>query len=156
MTPPPHVLMVDDNLFDVELTREALVELGFGGSFATVSNGLEALAYLRGEPPFAGQPRPSLVLLDLNMPRLDGRSTLARIKADGLLCDIPVVILSTSESECDVLDCYRGHAAAFVTKPVTMDDLIDKLRVVCQLWLGGVAALPHRRPGQAGSGEAPP
>lgn len=144
MSLPPHVLMIDDNLLDVELTREALGEVGFGGSFSTVSNGLEALAYLRGEAPYEGRRRPSLVLLDLNMPRLDGRSTLARIKADQALCDIPVVILSTSESEQDVLDCYRGHAAAFVTKPVTMDGLIDKLRVICQLWLGGVAALPRR------------
>lgn len=143
---PPLVLMVDDNVCDVELTREAFTEMPVPVRFDSVRDGYEALAYLRHEGPHATSERPDLILLDLNMPRMNGRETLAALKGDPHLADIPVVVLTTSESEHDVLDCYRKHAAAFVTKPVTVDELIEKLRAVCRMWLdGGVAALPRRR-----------
>ncbi|EKV26016.1 Two-component system response regulator [Caenispirillum salinarum AK4] len=141
---PPLILMVDDNRADVELTHEALLELPVVPEFQSVSDGLAALEYLHQRGAHAGARRPDLILLDLNMPRMDGRATLEALKADEALCDIPVVVLTTSESERDVLDCYRKHCAAFLTKPVTVEELIGKLEAVCQLWLSGVAALPRR------------
>lgn len=141
----PKILMVDDNSADVELTREALAELPMTPEFDSVPDGLAALDYLRQTGEGTGRRRPDLILLDLNMPRMDGRQTLEALKNDEALCDIPVVILTTSESERDVLDCYRKHCAAFLTKPVTVEELIEKMEAVCHLWLSGVAALPNRR-----------
>lgn len=141
---PPLILMVDDNRADVELTREALLELPVPPEFDSVPDGVAALEYLRGCDDLNGKRRPDLILLDLNMPRMDGRQTLNALKSDETLCDIPVVVLTTSESERDVLECYRKHAAAFLTKPITVDELIEKMEAVCNLWLSGVAALPRR------------
>lgn len=143
-TPPLLILMVDDNSADVELTHEALKELPTPPAFESVPDGLAALDYLNGRGAYAGRPRPDLILLDINMPRMDGRQTLDALKESDALRDIPVVMLTTSESERDVLECYRKHCAAFLTKPVTVEELIEKLQAVCRLWLSGISALPNR------------
>lgn len=140
----PLILMIDDNAADIELTREALREVNMPVDLDSVRDGLEALAYLRRQGGYADRRRPDLLFLDLNMPRMDGRETLTMLKAQEETRDIPVVVLTTSESEHDVLESYRNYAAAFLTKPVTIDELIGKLRVVCHMWLNGVASLPRR------------
>lgn len=141
------ILLVEDNPDDVELTRIAFAEAKIANPLHVVGNGVEALDYLFGRGAWADQARhepPALVLLDLNMPRMDGRQTLDALKESDALRDIPVVMLTTSESERDVLECYRKHCAAFLTKPVTVEELIEKLQAVCRLWLSGIAALPNR------------
>lgn len=99
-----------------------------------VRDGVEALAYLRGEGSFAGEPRPDLVLLDLNMPRKDGRAVLAEMKADPALKSIPVIVLTTSTAQRDVLDCYRLQAACYIAKPVQFDDFISVVEAIESFW----------------------
>lgn len=136
------VLLVEDNEADARLTREAFSEIGRPMTMEWVRDGEEALAYLRRHAPYQAAPRPHLVLLDLNMPRRDGRATLAVIKADPILKEIPVVVLTTSESEADVRASYQAYANAYVTKPVDMDDLTKKMASLMDFWLTDVAQVP--------------
>lgn len=136
------VLLVEDNEADARLTREAFSEIGRPLTMEWVRDGDEALAYLRRHPPYQAAPRPHLVLLDLNMPRRDGRATLSAIKADPALKQIPVVVLTTSESEADVRASYQAYANAYVTKPVDMDDLTKKMASLMDFWLTDVAHVP--------------
>jgi CheY-like chemotaxis protein len=142
---PPHieVLLVEDDPGDVLMTREALEEHPVRNNLNVVSDGAEALAYLRREGEYALAVRPDLVLLDLNLPRRDGREVLAEIKADELLHQIPVVVLTTSQAEEDILRSYKLHANAYVTKPVDFDNFI---RVVRQIghFFDDVVQLPPR------------
>ncbi|GAA0581418.1 response regulator [Caenispirillum bisanense] len=136
------VLLVEDNEADARLTREAFTEIGRPLTMEWVRDGDEALAYLRRHPPYQAAPRPHLVLLDLNMPRRDGRATLAAIKSDPVLREIPVVVLTTSENERDVRESYQSYANAYVTKPVDMDDLTKKMAALLDFWLSDVAHVP--------------
>ena len=125
---PVEVLLVEDDPGDVLMTREAFEEFKVRNNLNVVSDGEEAMAYLRREGEYADAARPDLVLLDLNLPRMDGRQVLAAIKGDDELASIPVVVLTTSEAEEDVLRSYRLHANAYVTKPVDFERFIDIVR----------------------------
>ena len=129
------VLLVEDSPGDVRLTREALKEGKVRNNLNVVSDGVEAMEYLRREGPYAGAVRPDIVLLDLNMPRKDGREVLAEMKADTGLKRIPVVILTTSEAEQDILRTYDLHANCYLTKPVDLDQFISIVKSVEDFWL---------------------
>jgi chemotaxis family two-component system response regulator Rcp1 len=139
---PVELLLVEDNPGDVELTREALTEARVRNHLAVVSDGVEALRFLRREGPHAGSPRPDLILLDLNLPRMDGREVLAAIKRDPALRRIPVVVLTTSEAERDILEAYQLHANAYIVKPVDLDQFLGVVRSIESFWLAVVKLPP--------------
>ena len=124
------VLLVEDDPGDVLMTREAFEHHKIRNKLHVVADGVEALQFLRREGEHADAPRPGLVLLDLNLPRMDGREVLAEIKSDESLRSIPVVVLTTSEAEEDILRSYDLHANAYVTKPVDFDRFIDVIRQI--------------------------
>mgnify|MGYP000735857053 CR=1 FL=1 len=138
---PIHILLVEDNAGDVRLTREALKEGKVGNSLTVAPDGVEALAILRQEGRYAGETRPDLILLDLNLPRLDGREVLERIKADEVLRRIPVVVLTTSKAEEDILRSYNLHANCFIAKPVEFESFVGVVRTIDEFWLA-VVTLP--------------
>ena len=137
------VLMVEDNPDDVELTREVLVETKLRIDLRPVGDGVEAMAFLRKEGRYADEPRPDLILPDLNMPRKDGRETLAEIKGDDDLKLIPVVILTTSQAEEDIAASYLNHANCYVSKPVDLDQFIRVVHTIEDFWLT-IVKLPRR------------
>lgn len=144
MTPrtgPATILLVEDNPDDVELAKIAMVEAGIDAEVAVVQDGADALRFLRGEPPFSGAGRPDLVLLDLNLPQLDGRELLSIVKQDPSLCTIPIVVLTTSVDRNDITASYRAHANAFLSKPADYDGFVRVLRALGDFWLGA-AELP--------------
>ena len=132
---PIDILLVEDNPGDVRLTIEALKEDKLQNNLHVVKDGVEAIAFLRQEGEYAGVPSPDLILLDLNLPRKDGREVLKEIKADGRLKRIPVVILTTSQAEEDVLKTYELHANCYITKPVNLDQFIRVVRSIEEFWL---------------------
>jgi CheY-like chemotaxis protein len=140
---PIEVLLVEDDPGDVLMTREALAEGDHARRLNVVGDGVAALAYVRREAPFAGAIRPDLVVLDLNLPRRNGREVLADMKADPALRDIPVVVLTTSSAERDVLDSYQLHANAFITKPLDYDSFVTAVRQIDEFFIG-LARLPYR------------
>ena len=140
---PFEVLLVEDNPGDVLLTTEALEEAKLHINMSVVSDGVEALAFLYRRGPYAEAPRPDLMLLDLNMPRMDGREVLAEIKADPDLRGIPVVVLTTSHAEQDIVRTYNLHANAYVTKPVDLEQFITIVHAINQFWFTIVALPPH-------------
>jgi CheY-like chemotaxis protein len=127
-------LLVEDNQGDVRLTREALKEGKVLNSLHVVGDGIEALAFLRHEGKYAKMPHPDIILLDLNLPRMDGRELLAKIKTDPELLRIPVVILTTSKSEEDIITSYNLHANCYITKPVDLDQFIRVVQSVEDFW----------------------
>jgi len=129
------VLLVEDSPGDVRLTREALKEGKVRNNLSVVSDGVEAMEFLRREGKYADAPRPDIVLLDLNMPRKDGREVLAEMKSDENLKRIPVVILTTSEAEQDILRTYDLHANCYLTKPVDLEQFISIVKSVEDFWL---------------------
>ena len=135
------ILMVDDNPGDVRLTSEALLETGVSAEIVAVHDGVEAMAYLRRQPPFSTRPEPALVFLDLNLPRMDGRTVLRQIKSDPALRRIPVVVLSTSQAPKDVADAYDLGANCYIVKPIDLDEFVAVLRDIERFWLGR-ASLP--------------
>ena len=132
---PVEILLVEDNAGDVRLTIEALRDGKVHHNLNVARDGVEALAYLRREPPFTAAVRPDLILLDLNLPRKDGREVLAEIKAEPALKTIPVVVLTTSRAEQDVLRSYELQANCFVTKPVNLDQFIGVVKSIEDFWL---------------------
>ena len=140
---PIEVLLVEDDPGDVLMTREALSDRRIASRLNVVSDGVEALAYVRREGVFGDAVRPDLVVLDLNLPRRSGREVLADMKSDPELRDIPVVVLSTSSAEADVLDSYQLHANAFVTKPVDYDSFVSAVQQIDDFFTG-LVRLPHR------------
>lgn len=132
---PIEILMIEDNPGDVRLTQEALKENKMYNCLHVVRDGVEAMAFLRQEGEYADAPRPDLILLDLNLPRKDGREVLAEIKADENLKRIPVVILTSSQAEEDVLKTYNLHANCYVTKPVDLDQFIRVVKSIEEFWL---------------------
>ena len=137
------VLLVEDDPGDALMVQEVFEEHGGGSSLAVVGDGAEALSYLRREGPYAAAPRPDVVLLDLNLPRLGGREVLAAVKNDAELRSIPVVVLTTSSSEEDVIRSYAQHANAYVTKPLDWDSFTSTVRRIGHFF-GDVARLPGR------------
>lgn len=139
---PIEVLLVEDDEGDVLITREALAEGKVLNRLNVASDGVEALAYLRREGRFGDATRPDLILLDLNLPRRDGRQVLADVKGDADLRRIPVVVLTTSEAEEDVLRSYDLHANAYVTKPVDFDRFVEVVRQIDDFFIS-VVRLPN-------------
>jgi CheY-like chemotaxis protein len=137
------VLLVEDDPGDVLMTREAFQDYKVHNQLHVVNDGEQAMAFLRQEGEYAGRPRPDLVLLDLNLPRMDGRQVLHAIKSDPELSSIPVVVLTTSEAEDDVLRSYSLHANAYVTKPVDFERFIDVVRQIDDFFVT-VVRLPGR------------
>jgi len=143
MGKPVEVLLVEDNPGDVRLTLEALKDGKVNNHLSVVGDGVEALAFLRREEKYADAPRPDLVLLDLNLPKKDGRDVLAEIKKDEDLKRIPVVVLTTSKAEEDILKTYDLHANCYVTKPVDFDQFVMVVKSVEDFWFT-VVKLPQR------------
>lgn len=139
---PIEILLVEDNPGDVRLTVEALKEGRVRNSLAVAKDGVEALAYLRRQGSHASANRPDLILLDLNLPRKDGREVLAEIKEDPVLRRIPVVVLTTSRAEEDILRTYDLHANCYITKPVDLDQFISVIRSIDDFWLTVVRLPP--------------
>ncbi|HSL44766.1 MAG TPA: response regulator [Anaerolineales bacterium] len=142
---PVEILLVEDNPGDVRLTQEVFKEGKVRNQLSVAWNGEEALAYLRREGRFAAAPRPDMILLDLNLPRKGGREVLAEIKADPKLKSIPVVILTTSEAEQDIVESYNQHANCYIVKPVDLDQFIGVVRTVEGFWLQIVKLPPNEK-----------
>jgi len=140
---PIDILVVEDDEGDVLMIREALSETKIPSVLNVVDNGEDALRYLRREDPYAGATRPDLVLLDLNLPRLDGRQVLSTIKDDSTLRRIPVVILTTSSNLDDIEHSYDQHANAYVTKPVGFEEFVQVIREIDSFYTS-TAQLPHQ------------
>jgi CheY-like chemotaxis protein len=140
---PIEVLLVEDDPGDVLMTTEAFEEHKVGNRLHVVPDGVDALAYLRREGPYQDATRPDLILLDLNLPRVDGREVLAEIKKDESLRSIPVVVLTTSQADEDILRSYQLHANAYVTKPVDFDRFVSVVRQIDDFFIS-VVKLPPR------------
>ncbi len=138
------ILLVEDNPGDVRLTLEAFKEGKLINNLSVVGDGVEAMAFLRQEGKYTGKPLPDLILLDLNMPRMDGREVLAEIKKDTNLKHIPVVILTTSQAEQDILKSYDLHANCYITKPVDLDQFNAVVKSIQEFWFS-VVKLPRSR-----------
>lgn len=141
------ILLVDDNTADTRLTKEAFGECGVSSTLYMAEDGVEALDYLRQTGEFSDCPRPDLILLDLNLPRKNGIEVLKEIKSDDNLKIIPVIVLTTSNADIDILKCYALHANCYITKPVDLNHFYDVVASIGDFWFGFVN-LPHgpRRP----------
>jgi CheY-like chemotaxis protein len=140
---PIEILLVEDNPGDVRLTMEALKEGRFANVINVAVDGFEAMAFLRREGKYANAPKPDLILLDLNLPKKNGREVLAEIKMDSNLKRIPVVILTSSQAEIDIVATYNLHANCYITKPVDFDQFISVVRSIEDFWFA-VVKLPPR------------
>jgi CheY-like chemotaxis protein len=139
------VLLVEDNPGDVRLTREALREGKVRNNLSVAPDGVEALAFLRRQGKYADAPRPDVILLDLNLPKKDGREVLVEVKADPSLRNIPVVILTSSEAERDIAQAYDLHANCYITKPVDLDQFIHVVKSIEEFWFTIVKLPPEPR-----------
>ena len=139
---PVQILLVEDSPGDIRLTREVLRDARIANELHIVGDGEQAMAFLRREGEHAGKPRPGLILLDLNLPRKDGREVLEELNADPELHLIPVIVLTTSAAEQDVLRSYDLKAACYITKPIDLDEFIAVVRSIESFWLS-IVRLPH-------------
>lgn len=137
------ILLVEDEVADAHLVRLAFEEAQVGVDLHHVSDGVEAFVFLRREGTYAHAPTPDLILIDLNMPRMDGRQFLQKIKLDPALHHLPVVVLTTSDTERDMLESYGHFAAGFIVKPVDVDDFIRIVRGIGDYWIN-IVRLPGR------------
>ncbi len=135
------ILLVEDNDGDIFLTLEALKEARINNHIDVVKDGEKALQYLNKENEFANAETPDLILLDINLPKIDGKEVLARIKKDDVLKVIPVVMLTTSDSERDIRDSYQSHANCYITKPVDFQKFMDVVQTVKNFWIN-IVQLP--------------
>jgi two-component system, chemotaxis family, response regulator Rcp1 len=142
---PIEVLLVEDSPGDVRLTQEAFRDANQSVHLHVASDGVEAMAFLRREEPYGDAPRPDLILLDLNLPKMDGREVLAQVKADDGLKTIPIVILTTSESEADIVKSYQLRANCYLSKPVQLDAFESLVKSINDFWLMR-AKLPRQEP----------
>jgi len=140
---PVEILLVEDNAGDVRLTEEALKENKVCNNLNVVSDGEEAMSFLRREGKYTQMPHPDLILLDLNLPKKDGREVLAEIKSDDDLKRIPVVILTTSKAEEDIIKTYDLHANCYVTKPVGFEQFVTVVKSIEKFWLNIVVLPPQ-------------
>lgn len=129
------ILLVEDNPGDARLTVEVLKDSKVRNTLHVVGDGVEALAFLRKEGKYSDTPRPDLILLDLNLPKKDGREVLAEMKADEKLKRIPVVVLTTSQAEEDIVKAYNLHANCYISKPVDLDQFINVVKLIEDFWL---------------------
>lgn len=136
------ILLVEDSQTDILMIREALIEAKLLNPIHVVRDGVEALDFLRQRGPYTAAPRPDLILLDLNLPRKNGREVLAEIKADDHLKAIPVVVLTTSSAEEDILRTYNLHANCYIVKPVEFGDFLEAVQTISHFWLS-VVHLPR-------------
>ena len=143
--PPVEILLVEDNPGDVRLTKEALKEGKVYNNLHWAKDGVEALEFLKRQGKHAKAPRPDIILLDLNLPKKDGREVLAVVKNDADLKHIPVVVLTTSEAEEDVLKSYSLHANCYVTKPVDLEKFIHVVQSIDRFWLTVVTLPPAEK-----------
>jgi chemotaxis family two-component system response regulator Rcp1 len=139
------VLLVEDSPGDVRLTQEAFREANGAIHLHVVCDGVEAMAFLRREEDYSHVPRPDFILLDLNLPKMDGREVLANIKSDESLKTIPTIILTTSNAEVDIVKSYQLQANCYLTKPVQLDEFENLVKSVNEFWITKVK-LPHQRP----------
>jgi len=142
-THPVEILLAEDNPGDVRLTQEALKDAKVHNRLHVVTDGVEAMAFLRREGDYAGVPRPDLILLDLNMPRMDGREVLKQLKSDEDFRRIPVVIITSSQAEEDILKAYDLQANCYVTKPVDLEQFMKVIKSVEEFWLTVVKLPPQ-------------
>ena len=140
---PPRILLVEDNEGDEFLVTDAFEHAGFPYEMEVVRNGEAALERLRGEGTYSGRPVPDLVLLDLNLPRLDGRDVLRTVKSDAQLAQVPVLVLTTSSSQSDIDTCYGLHANAYLTKPFEVSGYESIVEAIRAFWFN-VATLPRQ------------
>lgn len=140
---PIEILLVEDNPGDVRLTQEVLREGKVRNHLNVVEDGEKAIAFLRREAIYAQAPHPDLILLDLNLPRKDGREVLEIIKADTLLKRIPVIILTTSRAQEDILQAYDLHANCYIAKPIDLDQFINVVKTIEEFWLTIVKLPPE-------------
>ena len=141
MSRPMEILLVEDNPGDVRLTKEALKEGKVSNSLNVVVNGIEALAFLRQEGEYTSSPRPDLILLDLNLPLKNGHEVLRELKSDPIMRRIPVIVLTTSSAEQDILSTYDLHANCYITKPVDLDQFIKVIQSIESFWFS-IVKLP--------------
>ncbi len=137
------ILLVEDSPADILITREAFEEFRLLNTLHVVEDGTEALTFLHQEGKYVSAPRPDLILLDLNLPRKNGREVLAEIKADARLKTIPVVVLTTSHAEKDVLDAYGFCANCYIVKPVGFDSFVEAMKSIRQFWFSVVTLPPE-------------
>lgn len=128
------ILLAEDNPGDVRLTREALRDTSISHHLYVVPDGVEALAFLRHQAPYTAAPQPDLIILDLNMPRMDGRRVLALLKSDASLRRIPIVILSSSQNDADIQSAYELQANCYITKPTDLDQFISVVKEIEEFW----------------------
>jgi chemotaxis family two-component system response regulator Rcp1 len=140
---PIEILLVEDNPGDIRLTREGLKEGRIFNNLSVVEDGVEAMAFLRREGEYADAPHPDLILLDLNLPKKDGREVLKEIKSDPKLRRIPVVILTTSRAEEDIMGTYDQHANCYIIKPVDFDQFVNVVKTIEDFWLTIVRLPPE-------------
>ena len=140
---PLEILLVEDNPGDVRLTQEAFKETDILNHLNVVGDGVDAMAFLRREGGYADVVRPDIVLLDLNLPRKSGRDVLEEVKGDPALRNIPIVVLTTSRAEQDVLNAYEHHANCYITKPVDLEQFVNIVRSIGQFWLS-IVELPAK------------
>ena len=143
MAKPIEILLVEDNLGDVDLTREVLQESTVHHRLHVARDGMEAMAFLRRDGKYADSPRPNLILLDLNLPRKDGREVLKEIKETDSLKRIPVIVLTSSDADADINKSYELHANCYLTKPSGFDELSETLKAVESFWLKKVKLPPY-------------
>ena len=140
---PIEILLVEDDLADIQLTKRALEGGGIANRIHVVRDGVEAMQFFRGQPPFQGAPRPDLVLLDLNLPRKDGRQVLKDVKNDPELRSIPIVVLTTSDDDSDIQRSYMEHANSYITKPVDLEQFKLSVLRATEYWFS-VVKLPRK------------
>jgi len=137
------ILLVEDDPGDVRLTQEALKDSKLRNNLSVAEDGVAALAFLRREGEFTNAPKPDIILLDLNLPRKDGREVLAEIKEDEVLRRIPVVVLTTSDADEDILTSYNLHANCYITKPVDMNCFVQIVKTIEGFWFSIVKLPPQ-------------
>lgn len=139
---PFNILLVEDNEDDAWLTKRVFRRLAVPTELHIATDGVDALKFLRQQPPYTNAPLPDIILLDLNMPGMDGRQLLTELKSDENLKSIPALVLSTSDADHDVREAYRAHASAYLTKPLILHEFTHRIQCFVDFWLGGVAILP--------------
>jgi CheY-like chemotaxis protein len=139
---PIHILLVEDNPGDIRLTIEVLKEGRINNDLTVVTDGEEAILFLKKKGEYADAPTPDIILLDLNLPKKDGREVLAEIKTDEALLRIPVIVLTTSDAEQDVMNMYAHHANCYITKPVDFNQFIKVIKSFEDFWLN-IVKLPN-------------
>ena len=139
---PIVILLVEDNPGDIRLLQEAFAETKLRNNLSIVTNGMEAMAFLRRDPPYDDAPSPDLILLDLNLPGMDGRAVLELLKSDADLCRIPVAVLTTSGAEEDIERAYALHANCYIRKPLNIECFLDVVRSINHFWFTVVTLPP--------------